>query len=136
MVITETTAVPMATQLRCDEMVSDEEATEDIVEVNIATAAGAVTNGDSDDNKPQHVYDEKNELAEEGEEEEGEGEEEEEEDLEEGELEEGEEGEEELEDGRQKRYDRGFLLSLQFLEQCKQRPANLMNAEYIRKVYY
>ena len=61
----------------------------------------------------------------------------EEEDLEEGELEEGEEEEEELEDGRQRRrYDRGFLLSLQFLEQCKQRPANLMNAEYIRKVYY
>ena len=32
-------------------------------------------------------------------------------------------------------YGRDFLLSLQFLEQCKQRPPNLMNAEYIRKVY-
>ena len=37
-------------------------------------------------------------------------------------------------DSRQRRCDRGFLLSLQFLEQCKQRPPNLMNAEYIRKV--
>ena len=37
---------------------------------------------------------------------------------------------EELEDDRQRRYDH---LSLQFLEQCKQRSPNLMN---IRKVYY
>ena len=45
-----------------------------------------------------------------------------------------EEEEEELEDdGRQRRYDRGYLLSLQFLKQCKQCPPNLMNAEYIIK---
>ena len=36
--------------------------------------------------------------------------------------------------GRRIRYERDFLLSLQFLEQCKKRPPNLMNAEYIRKV--
>jgi len=33
-----------------------------------------------------------------------------------------------------KQYSRDFLLSLQFLDQCKQRPPNLQNAEYIRKV--
>ena len=45
-----------------------------------------------------------------------------------------EEEEEELEDdGRQRGYDRGYLLSLQFLKQCKQCPPNLMNAEYIIK---
>ena len=38
------------------------------------------------------------------------------------------------EGGSRIRYERDFLLSLQFLEQCKQRPPNLMNAEYIRKV--
>ena len=39
-------------------------------------------------------------------------------------------------DGRSKRYEREFLLSLQFLDQCKRRPANLVNAEYIKKVCY
>ena len=38
-------------------------------------------------------------------------------------------------DGVSKRYGRDFLLSLQFLEKCKQRPQNRVNAEYIRKVY-
>ena len=38
------------------------------------------------------------------------------------------------EDGRQIRYERNFLLSLKFLEQCKQRPPNLMNVEHIGKV--
>ena len=52
------------------------------------------------------------------------------------EEEEEEEEEDESGDGRQRRYERDFFLSLQFLEQCKQRPPNLMNAEYIRKVYY
>jgi len=33
-----------------------------------------------------------------------------------------------------KQYSRDFLLSLQFLDQCKQRHPNLKNAEYIRKV--
>ena len=37
-------------------------------------------------------------------------------------------------DGGSKTYGRDFLLSLQFLEQSKQRPPNLRNAEYIRKV--
>ena len=55
---------------------------------------------------------------------------------EEEEEEDGEEEGEELEDDRRRRYERDFLLSLQFLEQCKQRPPNLMNAKYIRKVYY
>ena len=44
-----------------------------------------------------------------------------------------EEGDED-EDGIPRRYHRDFLLSLQFLEQCKQRPPNLMDGEYIRKV--
>ena len=38
-------------------------------------------------------------------------------------------------DGGLKRYGRDFLSSLQFLEKCKQRPPNCVNAEYIRKVY-
>ena len=50
------------------------------------------------------------------------------------EIEEGEIVEDDAQDGRQRRYEREFLLSLQFLEQCKQRPPNLINAEYIRKV--
>ena len=37
--------------------------------------------------------------------------------------------------GGLKRYGRDFLWSLQFLEKCKQRPPNRVNAEYIRKVY-
>ena len=46
-------------------------------------------------------------------------------DLEEGEI---------VDDDDSKQYSRDFLLSLQFLDQCKQRPPNLQNAEYIRKV--
>jgi len=41
----------------------------------------------------------------------------------------------EIADDDRKQYSRDFLLSLQFLDQCKQRPPNLdQNAEYIRKV--
>jgi len=40
----------------------------------------------------------------------------------------------EIVDDDSKQYSRDFLLSLQFLDQCKQRPPNLQNAEYIRKV--
>ena len=59
------------------------------------------------------------------------------EELKEDELEEGEQEDREIDsedDGQPKIYGRDFLLSLEFLEQCKQRPSNLINAEYIRKV--
>ena len=127
-VFTETTVAMTVEQLKCDEVLdSEEDITEEVTVTPVTTASG-------DDNMPQRVYDEKHDEEEEEEErEEEEGEEEEEEGEEE--EEEGEE-EDESEDGRQRRYERDFLLSLQFLEQCKQRPPNLMNAEYIRKVYY
>ena len=99
------TVAMTAEQLQCDEAVSDEEATDDIVEEGVA-AAGA-------DNDTDNQPDDK--------------------ELDDDELEEGEIDSED--DGGLKRYGRDFLLSLQFLEQCKQRPPNLVNAEYIRKVY-
>ena len=116
--ITETTVSMAVEQLKCDEeMVSEEETTEG---VTVAAAAPAAASGDSDDNGPHELVEEEEEAEAEKDEEE----------------EDGEEEEDELEDDRQRRYERDFLLSLQFLEQCKQRPPNLMNAEYIRKVYY
>ena len=82
----------------------------------IATTAVAIDNDSDEESKAQS--DDKAELVDE---EESKGKEEESDN-----------------DGSQKRYmyKRDFLLSLQFLEQCRQRPPNLMNAEYIRKVYY
>ena len=103
--IVASTVAMTAEQLQCDEAVSDEEATDDIVEEGVA-AAGA-------DNDTDNQPDDK--------------------ELDDDELEEGEIDSED--DGGLKRYGRDFLLSLQFLEQCKQRPPNLVNAEYIRKVY-
>ena len=44
-------------------------------------------------------------------------------DLEEGEI---------VDDDDSKQYSRDFLLSLQFLDQCKQRPPNIQNAEYMK----
>ena len=94
-------------QLLCDEAVSDEEATDDIVVEGVAAARA--------DNDTDHLPDDK-ELDDDDE-------------LEEGEI-------DTEDDGGRKRYGRDFLLSLQFLEQCKQRPPNLdMNAEYIKMVY-
>ena len=98
-------------QLQCDEeLPSDEDTTSD----TIATAAAAVDNDSDEESRAQS--DDKAELVDEDE---------------------GEDEEKEFDDdGRQRRYKRDFLLSLQFLEQCRQRPPNLMNAEYIRKVCY
>ena len=58
-------------------------------------------------------------------------------DVEDGEVKESEEENEQGKsncDNKRRIYERDFLLSLQFLEQCKQRPLNLGNAAYIRKV--
>ena len=52
-------------------------------------------------------------------------------DREEGEI---DDDDDDDDDDSSKQYSRNFLLSLQFLDQCKQRPPNLQNAEYIRKV--
>ena len=38
----------------------------------------------------------------------------------------------EIVDDDSKQYSRDFLLSLQFLDQCKQRPPNIQNAEYMK----
>ena len=110
--------------LRCNEKVMSEgdeepEATEEEAEVlSAAQAAVSADNDSGEDDEPQD----------------GEDKTESDNEMEEGELDDDEDDDYENEDGRQKRYERDFLLSLQFLEQCKKRPPNLMNAEYIRKV--
>ena len=104
-------------QLQCYEEISDGdlEVTDDDIDVEKGVPAAGADNGTGDlpDDKADELVDD--------------------EPLEEGELEDGETDSED--DSGSKTYGRDFLLSLQFLEQCKQRPANLMNAEYIRKVY-
>jgi len=109
--------------LRCNEKVMSEgdeepEATEEEAEVLSAAQAAVSADNDSGEGDEPQDGEDKTESDNEMEEEEG-----------------GDEDYDyENEDGRQKRYERDFLLSLQFLEQCKKRPPNLMNAEYIRKV--
>ena len=104
------TVAMIAEQLQCDEAVSDEEATDDIVVEGVA-AVGA--DNDTSNQPDDKALDDDDDG------------------LEEGEV-------DSEDDGGRKRYGRDFLLSLQFLEYCRQRPPNLVNAEYIRKVciYY
>ena len=113
--------------LLCNEQVMSEgdeepEATDEEVEVPpAAQVAVSASNDSGEDDKPQDGEDKTEESDNE---------------EEEGEIVDDDDDvdDDEDEDGRQRRYERDFLLSLQFLEQCKQRPPNLMNAEYIRKV--
>ena len=104
-------------QLQYDEeIVSDEEASDVVMEHTLPTTE-AIDN-DSDDNRTHPVIiGDTTALINDDDDDDQEVEEEELED-----------------DSRQRRYERDFLLSLQFLEQCRLRPPNLINAEYIRRV--
>ena len=117
--------VMTADQLQCYEDISDGEfevTDDDDVEKEVPAAGADDGTGDLPDEKADNLVDDERE------EDEQEEDEQEEDELEDGEL-------HSEDDGQSKTYGRDFLLSLQFLEQCKQRPSNLMNAEYIRKVY-
>ena len=104
-----------ADQLQCYEEIDngDLEVTDDDIDVEKGIPAGGADNGTGDltDEKADELVDDE---------------------PEEGELE--DEETDSADDGGSKVYGRDFLLSLQFLEQLKQRPPNLMNVEYIRKV--